>query len=240
MRLAESFGLSRDTINADSPLLPVAYYLHKRGVGDTYLTSKANMADRTIKQWLIRSLIKPGIWGSALDVLLTALREVIRGDNSGKFPAIEMEREMRGRAKSLAFTDEEVEDLADRRYGSRDLFGLLTLLFPFIDTRNEFHIDHVFPRAVFHANKLKALGLTEEERERMLVLKERLPNLQLLQGPDNQSKSGRMPAQWIAETYKTDNERKDYISRHMLEGVMTDIKGFEVFYEKRRNSILAA
>ncbi len=101
MRLAESFGLSRDTINADSPLLPVAYYLHKRGVGNTYLTSKANMADRTIiKQWLIRSLIKPGIWGSALDVLLTALREVIRGDNSGKFPAIEMEREMRGRARA--------------------------------------------------------------------------------------------------------------------------------------------
>ena len=36
VRLAASFGLSRDTINADSALLPVAYYLHKRSVGDTY------------------------------------------------------------------------------------------------------------------------------------------------------------------------------------------------------------
>jgi hypothetical protein len=33
IRLLASFGLSRDTINADSALLPVAYYLHKRKPG---------------------------------------------------------------------------------------------------------------------------------------------------------------------------------------------------------------
>jgi len=239
VRLVASFGLSRDTINADSALLPVAYYLHKRGSGDTYLTSKADAEDRTtIKHWLIRSLIKPGIWGSALDVLLSALREVIRSDDGGKFPLEGLEREMRVRGKSLAFTDEEIEDLADRKYGSRDLFGLLTLLFPFIDTRNQFHIDHVFPRAVFHASKLKALGLSGDDSARLVEIKERLPNLQLLQGPDNQSKSGQMPAQWIAETYKKDEDRKDYISRHLLDGVMTDLKGFEAFYEARRKRLL--
>lgn len=239
VRLAASFGLSRDTINADSALLPVAYYLHKRSVGDNYLTSKSEADDRmTIKHWLICSLIKPGIWGSALDVLLTALREVIRSDDSGKFPVDAMEHEMRVRGKSLTFTDEEVQDLADRRYGSRDLFGLLTLLFPFIDTRNQFHIDHVFPRVVFHANKLKALGLSAEEGARLQELKECLPNLQLLQGSDNQSKSGLMPALWIAETYKKEEDRKDYISRHLLDGVMTDLKGFEAFYEARRKLLL--
>jgi hypothetical protein len=238
VRLVASFGLSRDTINADSALLPVAYYLHKRGSPDSYLTSKAEAEDRTtIKHWLIRSLIKPGIWGSALDVLLSALRDVIRNDVDGKFPLEAMEREMRVRGKSLAFTDEEIEDLADRKYGSRDLFGLLTLLFPFIDTRNQFHIDHVFPRTVFHASKLKALGLSVEDAARVVELKERLPNLQLLQGPDNQSKSGQMPAQWIAETYKKDEDGKDYISRHLLDGVMTDLKGFESFYDARRKRL---
>ena len=108
---------------------------------------------------------------------------------------------MRVRGKNLAFTKEEIEDLADRKYGSRDLFGLLTLLFPFIDTRNQFHIDHVFPRTLFHANKLKALGLSEDEIERLQAIKERLPNLQLLQGSDNQSKSGQMPALWIQRTH---------------------------------------
>jgi len=235
VRLAAIFGLSRDTINADSALLPVAYYLHKRPDTDAYLTSKAEADDRkAVKDWLIRSLLKPGIWGSALDVLLSALREVIRSDASSRFPVGAIEREMRGRGKSLAFTDEEVEDLADMQYGSRDLFGLLTLLFPFVDTRNQFHIDHVFPRAAFHANKLKALGLSGDDIARLQGLKERLPNLQLLEGPDNQSKNDQMPAQWIAGTFTKDEDRKDYISRHMLDGVMTDLDGFESFYAARR------
>jgi hypothetical protein len=238
-QLMASFGLSRDTISADSALLPVAYYIHKRKCGDSYLTAKAEAKDRAaIKHWLIRSLIKPGVWGSGLDVLLSALRDVIGKDDSGRFPMDKLERAMSLKGKSLSFTKEEVEDLADRKYGSRDLFGLLTLLFPFIDTRNQFHIDHVFPRTAFHANKLKALGFSKEDSTRLAEMKERLPNLQLLQGPDNQSKSGRMPAQWIAEIYKSDEERKDYISRHLLDGVVTDLKGFEGFYEARRERLL--
>jgi len=237
-RLIASFGLSRDTITADSALLPVAYYLHTRRCDDGYMTSKVEAEDREIvKHWLIRSLIKPGIWGSGLDVLLTALREVIR-DTTGKFPDESLEREMRARGKSLTFTQEEVEELADMKYGSRDLFGLLTLLFPFVDTRNQFHIDHVFPSAVFHARKLKQLGLSKDEVERLQDSKDRLSNLQLLGGPDNQSKNDQMPAKWIAETYKKDEERKDYISRHMLDGVMTDLSGFEAFFKGRRQRLL--
>lgn len=239
VQLIASFGLSRDTISADSALLPVAYFLHKRNCGDRYLTAKGESDDRhTIKHWLIRSLIKPGIWGSALDVLLSALRDIIRNDQGVKFPIDEMEREMRVRGKGLTFTNEEIEDLADRKYGSRDLFGLLTLLFPFIDTRNQFHIDHVFARSQFHAAKLKALGLTAEESTRLGEMKERLPNLQLLQGPDNQSKSDQMPADWITATFKSKDEREDYIARHLLEGVMTDLLGFEEFYKGRRNRLI--
>lgn len=238
-RLVASFGLSRDTVTADSALLPVAYYLHKRSCDEGYLTSKAEADDRrTVKHWLVRSLIKPGIWGSGLDVLLTALREVIRVDGSAEFPDESLERVMRTRGKSLTFTEEEIEELADMRYGSRDLFGLLTLLFPFVDTRNQFHIDHVFPAAVFHARKLKERGLSEDEIARLQDSKDRLPNLQLLQGPDNQSKNDQMPAQWIEATYKKEEERKDYILRHMLDGVMTDFSGFEAFYKVRRERLL--
>jgi len=236
-RLIASFGLSRDTITADSAILPLAYYLHIRRYEDSYLTTKSYVEDRkTIKHWLVRSLIKPGVWGSGLDVLLTGLRDVIRSA-SGNFPDEVLEREMRTRGKSLAFSPEEIEELADMRYGSRDLFGLLTLLFPFVDTRNQFHIDHVFPSAAFHTRKLKKAGLSEAEIERLQSIKDRLPNLQLLQGPDNQSKNDQMPAKWIADTYKKDEDRKDYVSRYMLDGVMTDLSGFEAFYAGRRERL---
>jgi hypothetical protein len=230
--------LSRDTIAADSALLPVAYYLHARGCKDSYLTSKNDAEDRrAIKQWLLRSLIKPGIWGSALDVLLTALREVIR-ESHDTFPDIALEHEMRTRGKSLTFSEEEIEDLADMKYGSRDLFGLLTMLFPFVDTRNQFHIDHVFPTAVFHARKLKQLGFSPEQIETMQDRKDRLANLQLLQGADNQSKSDQMPADWITETFKEVDDRKDYILRHQLDGVMVELNSFDTFYETRRIALL--
>ena len=85
---------------------------------------------------------------------------------------------------------------------------------------------------------MKALGFSKEESAHLAEIKERLPNLQLLQGPDNQSKGGKMPAQWIAEEYKSDQDRTEYISRHMLDGVMTDLRGFEGFYEARRERLL--
>ena len=155
------------------------------------------------------------------------------------FPSQALEREMRSRGKSLHFSQEEVEDLADVKYGSRDLFGLLTMLFPFVDTRNQFHIDHVFPTAIFHARRLKQLGLSQEQIEELQDRKDRLPNLQLLQGADNIAKSDQMPAEWILSTYQKTEERQDYISRHLLDGVMVDLTGFHGFYDKRRENLLA-
>jgi hypothetical protein len=238
-RLAASFGFSRDTINADSALLPIAYYLHKRKPGDSYLTSKMEARDRAImKRWLIRSLIKPGVWGSALDVLLTGLREIVRSDASGGFPDEALEKEMRSRGKGLSFSDEEIQELVDMKYGARDLFGLMTLLFPFVDTRNLFHVDHVYPRAAFHAKKLKASGFTQQQVERVQDWKERLPNLQLLGGPENQAKQDTMPEQWIASIYPNFDDRKDYVDRHALVDLSSDLQGFEGFYAKRRARLL--
>lgn len=238
-RLAANFGFSRETINADSPLLPIAYYIHKRKLGDSYLTAKTDAPDRAIiKRWLIRSLIKPGVWGSGLDVLLTALREIIRSDASGGFPDEALEREMRSRGKGLTFGDEEIQELVDMKYGARDLFALMTLLFPFVDTRNLFHVDHVYPRAAFHARKLKASGFTQDQIDHLQDLKERLPNLQLLGGPENQAKQDVMPEQWIASVYPNVDDRKDYLDRHALVSLSPDVSGFEAFFANRRNRLL--
>lgn len=145
---------------------------------------------------------------------------------------------MRVRCKNLAFTEEEIEELVDMKYGSRDLFGLLTILFPFVDTRNQFHIDHIFPKSLFRARKLKELGISEDDISEMQENKDRLPNLQLLQGPDNISKNDLMPTAWIKQTFKTDDERKDYISRHLLGEVAADLIGFNAFYIARRKRLI--
>ncbi len=105
VQLAASFGLSGQTLRADSALLPIAYYLYSRQAPENYVTHGQFAADReTIRQWLVRSLLKAsGIWGSGLDTLLTALRDVIQKDGKGLFPDSLLRQEMDARGKSLNF-----------------------------------------------------------------------------------------------------------------------------------------
>lgn len=87
VRLVSSFGYEDQTLSADSSLLPIAYYLYQRKVGGEYLTRSEYREDReAIRSWLIRSLLKPGIWGSGLDTTLTALRSVIQEHGADGFP----------------------------------------------------------------------------------------------------------------------------------------------------------
>jgi hypothetical protein len=47
------------------------------------------------------------------------------------------------------------------QYVDRRLFALLSLLFPFVDLHNQFHIDHVFPISRFTTQRLLKSGIPE-------------------------------------------------------------------------------
>ena len=105
---------------------------------------------QAVREWLFRSLLKSGIWGSGLDTLLTALRQAIKDNGNSGFPVVRIYQDMAARGRSLVFEEEEIEELADMSSGDRLTFGLLSVLFPFVDLRNQFHVDHVFPRSQLH------------------------------------------------------------------------------------------
>lgn len=132
VELAASFGFGEQTLRADSALLPITYYLYKLNPPANWLAHPAYAADcGNIRSWLIRSLLKSsGIWGSGLDTLLTALRDVIRVEYSA-FPTVQLERVMATRGKLLSFGPEEIEDLVDIEYGDRRIFPLLSILLDF-------------------------------------------------------------------------------------------------------------
>ena len=46
--------------------------------------------------------------------------------------------------------------LRDVEYGDKRMFALLSLLFPFVDLRNQFHVDHVFPISGFTSARLRS------------------------------------------------------------------------------------
>jgi hypothetical protein len=239
VELAASFGLNGQTLRADSALLPVAYYLYLRKVPDNYVTQGQFAVDReTIRQWLVRSLLKAsGIWGSGLDTLLTALRDVIKNNHREHFPSGLLRQEMEARGKSLAFAPAEIEDILSMEYGDKRLFALLSLVFPFVDLRNQFHIDHIFPISRFTVTRLKKAGIAEHELEKLGQLANELPNLQLLEGPANTEKRATMPASWLHARYSDERDRKHCRSIHLLGEIPSEIQGCEAFWKARRERL---
>ena len=146
VELVARFGFSRDSLTANNAVLPIAYYLYHRGTPTGFLSQTVYRKDcDAIRSWLIRSLLKRGIWGSGLDTLLTALRSVIREHGGAMFPSAQLEAAMRARGKSLTFEEEEFQDLVEAKDRT---FTLLALLYPFVNLRtSKFHIDHVFPKS---------------------------------------------------------------------------------------------
>lgn len=238
VELAASFGLNEQTLRADSALLPIAYYLYKRQPPANWLGHPTYADERdTIRSWLIRSLLKSsGIWGSGLDTLLTALRDVIRDDHQ-TFPADQLEKVMASRGKSLSFGPEEIDDLLDLEYGDRRMFPLLSLLYPFIDVRQLHHVDHFFPRSQLQRRRLERLGCDGETIDKCLAARDRLANLQLLDGLLNVSKSDTLPAEWLLATYPDAAQRQAVLDRHDLGVVPTSATEFMAFYSARRERI---
>jgi hypothetical protein len=93
--LLSDFGLSETTLTAASVLIPLAYYVHHRDLKHSYRTSPRTAGDRKqVRDWVIRTLIKSGVWGSGLDTLLRDIREAISEYGSNGFPVKEIESRM--------------------------------------------------------------------------------------------------------------------------------------------------
>lgn len=239
VELVDSFGFDSRTIQATNSLLPIAYYLYKKGSPWDFETSDRYLSDRQIiRGWLTRSILKEsGIWGSGLDTLLTALREVIRNSSESEFPAAELRRVMAQRGKTLDFVDEEIEDLADMRLGDRRIFPLLTMQFAHLGSRDGSDIDHVFPKSRFTPNRLGTAGVAVEDVDTFRDRCERLGNLQLLDRSVNNEKRASLPADWLDAHCPDDLARQNYCDRHLLGDVPREMKNFTTYYTIRRQKL---
>ncbi|MBN9601092.1 MAG: DUF262 domain-containing protein [Afipia sp.] len=239
VELASSFGLNGQTLKADSALLPIAYYLYKRNAPANYVTHSQFANDReAIKDWLVKSIVKAsGIWGSGLDTLLTALREVLQAAPGEAFPVEQLRQAMSQRGKSLTFEPAEIEDLLHLEYGDKRTFPLLSLLFPFVDLRNQFHVDHVYPISRFTPARLQKQGFSAAEAEVMAQHANTLPNLQLLEGAINNEKKAALPTAWLSTHLPDATSQVHYRTKHELGDLPADLEGFEAFYAARRDRL---
>ncbi len=243
--LLSDFGLSGGTLTADSVLIPVAYYIHRRVLTPAYRVSdkKEDRNDRAaLRSWVLRSLIVRGVWGSGLDTLLRDLREVIKNAGADRFPLAEIEYAMARRGKSLDVTDALVEDILGLGYGGGRTWAVLATLFDHVDTRMQYHVDHVCPQAQLDPKALKAATGDDRSRrytdamiEDIVARRDLLPNLELLPGPENVGKSDTAPDVWVAAHYKGADERAAFMKANALPGPLPhNVGDFVAFFDSRR------
>jgi hypothetical protein len=189
---------------------------------------------QAVRRWMIRSLVKRGIWGSALDTLLARLRRVIDDHGQFAFPVTELEREMAGAGKSLTFDATEIDELLEMKYGGRRTFPVLTLLYPGLDLSKEFHEDHIFPRSRFTAKRLADAGIPPDQIELYREAVDCLPNLQLLGGVPNTEKLAKLPAEWLTMAFTSPDQRDTYLRDNDLDSLPMDLSLFLGFFGQRR------
>jgi len=234
--LLESYGFNRETLTSNISVLPICYYFLKKGLPHNFIQSRDYIEDREkIKNWLIISLLKR-VFGGQPDNVLRPIRKIISDDHL-MFPYEKIVDALKRTPKSFAFNDDEIENLFNYYYGQAYTFSTLALLYPSLDYRNKFHIDHIFPQSFFSRNKLLQKGVSSDKIDFCLSNYNYLANLQLLEGIPNQEKSDTGFKEWFFEVNKTDQEKRDYIAKHMIPDIDLDITNFDMFIEKRTEII---
>lgn len=77
-------------------------------------------------------------------------------------------------------------------------FYILSLLYPNIRFAEVyFHQDHLHPNAGFNQQNFEKLALSYTEQQEWLILKDAIPNLQLLEGTRNTSKNDTFLIDWV-------------------------------------------
>lgn len=237
VNLVSSFGFNRDTLTSNNAIVPIAYYLKSIGLPESYEISTKFIQDRAdLKKWLILSLLKR-VFGGQPDNVLRIIRKTIQ-DKPGTFPLNSIIDQFKGTNKTLLFTDEDIQNLTWSKYGQSNTFAILSLMYPSLDFRNKFHIDHIFPKSKMVERHLKKRGITPDNINTYITYTDYIGNLQLLDAIPNIEKQNKDFDVWLKSIYNED-EIKDFRKKHYIPNTELGIENFIKVFEKREELIVA-
>ena len=233
VRLISRFGFQAKNVVAPLALLPIAFYLQKRGNPNFDKSSSTEDAEAqiAIRKWFVFATLKNAFGGSS-DTTLTRLRQILMKADS-EFPAEEMYGSLEIEP-SLSHT--EVDRMLEYQYQGRYTNLILSLLYPDRDWKDAvFHEDHIFPQSEFKGTLLRRRGYDDTKVQSYMSRFNTLPNLQILTNSENTSKNATPFDKWLKTRDAT------YRSRHLVPD-LTDYSfdNFEEFFDARRKSIIAA
>lgn len=235
--LIGSFGFSRENLTSNNLMIPVAYYLKTIGLPNNFDSSTARVNDiRNIKLWFVSSLLKR-VFSFSADGILKPVREIIRNQSVKGFPINEIFDYFKGTNRSLQFSNDDIDNLLYTKYGQGDILVILSILYPWADLRQNFHIDHMYPKSAFTTKNLKEQGVPDVKFEEFLKKSNYIGNLQLLESIPNIQKNSMEFKDWINQIGSV-AEQDDYKKKHYVPNVNLDFVNFDVFLEEREKLLI--
>ena len=235
LNLFKSFGYSKNNLSSNICILPVALYIFKNDIDMKIIDSPTFSEDRELmKEWITKSTLKRIFSGT--ENILKPIRDIILDNDCEKFPLIEIKEKLKSvPGRSISFSDEDIEALLDYKYSDTNTFSILQLLYPNLDYRNNFHIDHIFPKSKFNKKYLEKLGLKIEEMYDWNYL----ANLQLLDGNQNIQKNDKNFIEWVNLQNFSENDKKDYYKKNYIpESLELNLNNFNEFIVLRDSLLL--
>lgn len=230
IELFASFGYNEKLLTANNAVIPVAYYIMKKGNPKNFITHSTYAEDREmIRKWLNICLLKR-VFGGQSDNVLTKMRESILETHSS-FPLDNMVKKLKRTSKSLTFDEDEIDNLFYYQYGQNYTFSTLALLYPSLDFKNRFHIDHIYPKSFYTRSKLEKMGITNIET--YMNEFNSIANLQLLEGPVNEEKSNKLFNEWLNNNFNEEKKRI-FMETHYIPNVDLTFNNFEEFIIERK------
>lgn len=215
-------GYSTEMLSSQNALIPYIYYLYNGG------NDKAESL-AGLKKYLAVSQLK-NLYGVASNAALTSTRNALEKSKCKKmnFDISLFDNVVLVGDRDFKIRESDIISYMDKEIG-KYTFYILSLLYPNLKLDQvKFHQDHAHPHNAFdHLDKTK---LTKEQIEKWKILRNTLPNLELLEGGENESKNDMPLTEWIGKGNKVE---------YSDEKESTDLYNFENYYNKRKENMIA-
>ena len=201
--------------------MPIAYYLYKGG------KIKTSSQKTEVRKFLSVAMAKR-LFGVASNSALNSTRNALKAVDCTKtdFSLSMFSTVLLTGGRTFSVSVDEIEFWLNTYEKGQSIYLLLSLLYPNCKlSQVSFHQDHCHPYVGFDNKNIKALNLPQDVINDWQSKRNLLPNLQFLEGTENEHKNKTPLKEWIDEGNSIE---------YLPAGISFDFIDFGVFFEKRR------
>lgn len=220
-QVISDIGLSDATLTSYNATVPIVYYLYKGGKLDS------TDAKKEVRKFLSVAMAKR-LFGVASNRALNSTRTALQKINCSKTAfSLSLFKEVTLTAgRSFKVTKDDIDYWLDTYEKGQNTYVLLAMLYPHLKLNQvDFHQDHCHPHVGFETRRIKPLNLSEEKIKDWQRKRNLLPNLQFLEGSENERKNKTPLIDWINQGNTIE---------YCPQGISFELKDFDDFFKERR------